>query len=409
MLKYWKDLRHLPRPVWMVAASQLVNRAGSMVLSFLILYLTRDRGFSAERAGFVLFLYGAGSIVSAPLAGRLADRWGAVPLMRGSLLCSGVLLLLYPLARSMPVIGAVTVALAMLTEAFRPAAMAFFGETVEPVRRKSAFAVYRLAINLGMAIGPAVGGVLATISFRYLFLVDGVTSLAAAAVLSAVALPSRPAAPHAGSPLTSATRLRLSTAAHADPRFLVFLLGVLPVTVIFFQHISSMPLFIVRDLGLSAATFGLLFSLNCVLIVVLEIPLNAATAHWPHRQTLALGALLSGAGFGAMALARDFWSLALTVVIWTFGEMLFFPASAAYATDAAPDSRRGEYSGLYTMVFSVAFAIGPWAGTVVLERLGARTLWAGTFALGLLAMAVFLRLPEPAAHHAPAAESLPEV
>ena len=409
MLKYWKDLRHLPRPVWIVSAAQLVNRAGTMVLSFLVLYLTHEIGFSAEKAGFILFLYGAGAIVTAPLAGRLSDRWGAVPVMRASLFCSAALLFLYPVARSLPVIAVVTIVLAMLNEAFRPAAMAFFGESVEALRRKSAFALYRLAINLGMSIGPAIGGVLATISFRYLFLVDGATSLAAALVLSAASLPSRSLGAHATpAQLTTATRLRLSTAAHADPRFLFFLAGVLPVTVIFFQHISSMPLFIVRDLGLSPSTFGLLFSLNCLLIVVLEIPLNAATAHWPHRQTLALGAVLSGAGFGAMAFARDFWSLAATVAIWTFGEMLFFPASAAYATDIAPDSRRGEYSGLYTMVFSVAFAIGPWAGTIVLQRLGARILWGSTFVLGLVAAAMFLRLPEPLAHRAAPPQTLPD-
>ena len=99
-----------------------------------------------------------------------------------------------------------------------------------------------------------------------------------------------------------------------------------------------------------------------------------------------------------MAFARDFWSLAGTVVIWTFGEMLFFPASAAYATDIAPDARRGEYSGLYTMVFSIAFGIGPWAGTVVLERAGARVLWGLTFLLGALAAAIFVKLPEPSRH-----------
>ncbi len=409
MLKYWKDLRHLPRPVWIVAASQLVNRAGSMVLSFLVLYLTRDRGFSAERAGFILFVYGVGAIVAGPIAGRLADRWGPAPLMRASLLLSGAMLLLYPLAHAVPTIIAATVALAMLTEGFRPAAMSFFGEVVEPARRKSAFAVYRLAINLGMAIGPAIGGVLATISFRYLFLVDGATSLAAATVLALAALPLRIAGSDAARPgeSTGPPRVHLATAAHADPRFLFFLAGVLPVTVIFFQHISSMPLFIVRNLGLSAATFGLLFSLNCLLIVVLEVPLNAVTAHWPHRRTLAIGALLSGAGFGAMAFARDVWSLAATVVIWTFGEMLFFPASAAYATDIAPNERRGEYSGLYAMVFSLAFAIGPWAGTVVLERAGARTLWGLTFLLGALAAAMFLRLPEPA-HHGEAKHALPD-
>jgi predicted MFS family arabinose efflux permease len=410
MLKYWTSLRDLPRPVWVVFSSTLVNRAGSMVLSFLVLYLTRERGFSAEHAGFMMFLYGVGAIVTGPFAGRLADRWGAVPVMRASLFLSGVTLLVYPLARTLPAIIAATVALAMLTEAFRPAAMAFFGEAVEPARRKSAFAVYRLAINLGMAIGPAIGGILATISFRYLFLVDGATSLAAAIVLVVAALPlaaKRKGVPHESLPTTM--RRRLAIGAHADRRFLFFLASVLPVTVIFFQHISSMPLFIVQDLGLSAATFGLLFSLNCLIIVIFEVPLNVATAHWSHRRTLALGALLSGAGFGAMAFARDFWSLAATVVIWTFGEMLFFPASAAYATDVAPDERRGEYSGLYTMTFSVAFAIGPWAGTVVLERLGARILWSLTFVLGLIAAAMFLRLPEPTTHRTPQAPALPEV
>ena len=408
MLKYWKDLRHLPRPVWIVAGSQLVNRAGSMVLSFLVLYLTRERGFSPEHAGFILFLYGAGSIISAPISGRLADRWGAVPLMRVSLFLSGGMLLVYSFARTLSAIVAVTIALAMLTEAFRPAAMSFFGETVEPARRKSAFAVYRLAINLGMAIGPAVGGILATISFRYLFFADAGTSIAAGLVLALATIPARAKKTHLSRAHPSTTtRLRLSTAAHADPRFLFFLAGVLPVTVVFFQHISSMPLFIVNNLGLSPRTFGLLFSLNCLIIVVLEIPLNAVTAHWSHRRTLALGALLSGAGFGAMAFARDVWSLAATVVLWTFGEMLFFPASAAYATDIAPDARRGEYSGLYTMTFSLAFAIGPWAGTVVLERAGARILWGATFLLGALAAVLFMRMPEPS-RHSEAEQTLPD-
>lgn len=409
MLKYWKDLKHLPRPIWVVAGSQLVNRAGSMVLSFLVLYLTRDRGFSATQAGFILLIYGVGAIVAGPFAGRLADRWGAVPLMRASLFLSGGVLIVYPFARGAPAIVAVTIVLAILTEAFRPAAMSFFAEMVEPARRKSAFAVYRLAINLGMAIGPAIGGILATISFRYLFFADGATSLAAGLVLAGASLsPTKHRRSAGKAHLSTTTRLRLSTAAHADPRFLFFLLGVLPVTVIFFQHISSMPLFIVHNLGLSLKTFGLLFSLNCLVIVVLEIPLNVATAHWPYRRSLALGAVLSGAGFGAMAFARDFWTLAATVVVWTFGEMLFFPASAAYATDIAPDARRGEYSGLYTMVFSLAFAIGPWAGTIALDRLGARVLWGSTFVLGLIAAVMFLRLPEPRIHHALPEQTLPD-
>jgi MFS family permease len=331
-----------------------------------------------------------------------------MPLMRASLFLSGVTLLAFPYAHSHAAIAAVAILLAVVNESFRPAAMAFIGETVVPANRKSAFAVYRLALNLGMAIGPAVGGVLATLSFRYLFLADGATSIAAGLVLALAALPDarRRNAP-AGAPSTT-TRIRLSTAAHADPRFLFFLLGVLPVTIIFFQHISSMPLYIVRDLGMSPKTFGLLFSLNCLLICVFEIPLNAATAHWPHRRTLAIGAVLSGTGFGAMAFAHSVPALVATVVIWTLGEMLFFPASAAYATDTAPDARRGEYSGLYTMTFSLAFAIGPWAGTVVLERWGALVLWGLVFLLGIAAALLFVRVPEPRRHAAEPEQTMPD-
>jgi len=410
MWKYWKGLGDLPRPVWVVFASTLVNRAGSMVLTFLVLFLTRVRGFSPQQAGFILFLYGLGAIVAAPLAGRLADRWGSVPLMRASLFLSGAMLLFYPLARSFPALVAVTIALATVTESFRPAAMSFFGEVVEPSRRKSAFSVYRLAINLGMAVGPAIGGVLATISFRYLFFVDGATSLAAGTVMALAGLTLPPRKPASGGPApTTATRLRLAKAAHADPRFLFFLLSVLPVVVVFFQHISSMPLYIVQELKFTPRAFGLLFSLNCLLIILLEVPLNAATSHWPHRRTLAIGAVLSGAGFGGMALARTIPELALTIVIWTFGEMFFFPASAAYATDVAPDSRRGEYSGLYTMTFSIAFALGPWAGTAVLQHEGARVLWTLTFVLGLISAALLLRIPEPAHHKEAAVDVEPEV
>lgn len=182
----------------------------------------------------------------------------------------------------------------------------------------------------------------------------------------------------------------------------------MPVTLVFFQHLSAMSLWIVRDHHLPESTFGLLFSVNTLLIVLLEVPLNAATAHWPHRRTLVLGALLSGAGFGAMAFASSVWAFAATVVVWTFGEMFFFPSSAAYVADVSTSERRGEYSGLFAMSFSLAFSIGPWAGTLVLERFGGHMLWGGTFVLGLLAAAMLSRIQERAPHSAATEVALPE-
>lgn len=397
MVKYWKDLARLPRGIWVLSGTALVNRVGSMVMPFLTLYLTQSLGFSPSRSGFLFFLYGLGAIATGPLAGRLSDRIGPVAVMKGSLFLTGIALFLYPFARTFPVVAAATVFLAVTSEAFRPASLAVVGLLVPSGDRKSAFALYRLAINLGMSVGPALGGVLAAFSFRYLFVVDGGTSLLAGVVLVAA----RMVVGRAG----DRPKTALAWKAHADGRFLYFLLAILPVLLVFFQHASSMPLFLVRELGLSTAAFGFLITINTVLIVFLEIPLIGRTARWPHRRTLVLGALLSGAGFGAMAFAHGVVFVAGTVVLWTFGEMLFFPGSAALSTDLAPPNRQGEYSGLYQATFSIAFAAGPWAGTAVLERFGGRVLWGAAFALGLVSAALLSRLPK-LAPHAPAHETL---
>jgi MFS family permease len=394
-MKAWRDLRGMPRGVWVLFATTLVNRAGTMVLPFLVLYLTRDLGFTAGQAGAVLGIYGAGAFVSAALSGRLSDVLGPMHVIRDSLFLSGVILLAFPFARTFTSVVAMALALSLAAEAFRPASMAVVADLVKPAQRKPAFALTRLAINLGMSIGPALGGYLATFSFRSLFLVNGLCSIVAGIVLL-LALRRSPAH-HANAELEPNGPVELpSRRAWSDSRLLFFLAALFPVSLVFFQHMSSMPLYLVRDLHLSELDYGLFVTINTLLIVALEVPINSATAHWPHRRTLALGAFLFGVGFGGLAFAWEFWSVAATVVIWTFGEMFLFPSLAAYVTDIAPKSRRGEYMGLTQMAISLAFAIGPWAGTAVLGKFGGGTLWLASFALGLAATVMMLRLPEEA-------------
>ena len=385
----WRGLAGLPREMWVLASATLVNRAGSMVLAFFVLYLTRDVGLSIGTAGLMVLLYGGGALVAAPVAGRLADRFGPIRVMRISLFASGLVMLVFPAARSLPAIVALTLALSVTAESFRPANLTIVGDLVAPAKRKPAFALNRLAINLGMSVGPAVGGVLAGVSFRWIFLVDGGTSLLSGVILAFSTFP-----PHRRAPreLEDSIAPRLSAAAHRDPRLLYFLVAMFPISFVFFQHISTMPVYLVRDLKIPEAGYGLLFTLNTLLIVFLEVGINTATAHWPHRRTLALGAALCGIGFGSLAWARDVWQVAATVVVWTFGEMLIFPGMADYLTDIAPEARRGEYMGLSQMMMGLAFMLGPWGGLQILASRGPYELWLLTLALGLVAALLMLRL-----------------
>ncbi len=175
----------------------------------------------------------------------------------------------------------------------------------------------------------------------------------------------------------------------------------MPVGIVFFQHESSMALYLVRDLGIAVWVFGLLHTVNTLLIVFLEVPLNLATAHWPHRRTLVLGSLLVGAGFGALAFARSLPAVVATVVVWTFGEMMLLPGMASYVADVAPAGSRGAYMGLYTMAFSVAIVAGPPLGTALLDKAGGRALWLVMLAFGLLSALLFSRVREPDRVEAP--------
>jgi MFS family permease len=397
-LNPWKGLEGLPRDLWLICGAVLINRTGTMVLPFLVLYLTGSEGFSVGEAGFTVTLYGLGSLVTAPLAGALCDRVGPLRIMRASLLLSGVLMLLIPWVHGRPAIMAAVLALACAAEGARPASMALVAEAAPLGRHKAAFAVHRLAINLGMSVGPATGGLLASVSFPLIFYVDGATSIAAGLVLSAVPLPVVQAARAAAAERRverRGSRLRDELHAFTDRRLMFFLAALLPAMIVFFQHQAAMPLYLVRELSMSEATYGLLFTVNTVLILLLEVPLNLSMSSWPHRRALPLGAFLTGAGFGATALVAGFPMVAFTVVIWTFGEMILLPGASAWVAESAPAHRRGAYMGLFVMSFSVAFSIGPWLGATVYDRYGGGVLWGLVFLCGCLSAALLAMTREP--------------
>jgi MFS family permease len=361
-----------------------------MALPFLVLYLTMSLNLSPQRAGLVLVFYGLGAIITAPLAGKLCDLVGSLRVMKASLILSGMTLFAFPLARDFIAVSAITVLWAIISEAFRPASMSILSEAVSTEQRKAAFSLNRLAINLGMSIGPVAGGFLAEVSFPALFIVDGVTSLIAGITLALTRMPARQS-PETKSPGDSgAVTKRLSVL--ADRRLLWFLALMIPIEILFFQTQGAMPLFVVNDLHISKSMYGMLLTINTVLIILIEVPLNLAMAHWSHKHAVALGALLTGAGFGALAFVSNAWAIAATVAIWTFGEMIIFPSSSAFVADISPPERRGVYSGLYVMSFSVAMMIGPWVGLAILERFGATALWSGAFVCGFIPAAMILAM-----------------
>lgn len=388
----WAGVRNLPHSMWVLFYTTLINRSGTMVIPFLVLYLTQKIGVTASEAGTALLVYGIGAFISSPITGRIADKFGALRIMKISLLGTSAAIFIYGFITNYYLILAFSFIFAVINEAFRPANLSLISEIVTPTQRRISFALNRLAINAGMSIGPVVGGFLILLDYHFLFYVNAVASLAAGIYLTLTPWPAIIKEESGGE--ESSPKPKLNTSVLSDKKFLFFLLAITPVQLVFFQHIGGLPLYIVDDLKYSTAAFGILTAINTVLIIIAEVPLNNMMANIAYGRSMFIGALLAAIGFGAMAIARDIAPLIVSIIIWTVGEMIFFPVSAAYASEIAPPKKRGEYMGYFQMTFSFAFSAGPWLGTVVYQNYGSVVLWSGAFVTGVITAALVLFLKE---------------
>ena len=377
----WKGLKGLPHDMWALFFTSLINRSGTMVIPFLALYLTKKIGVSPAEAGMALLVYGAAAFIAAPLTGKLSDKLGALKVMKFALFGSGIIFFLYSFITDYYWILAASFVLAAVNEAFRPANLSLITEIVAPPQRRMAFALNRLAINAGMSIGPVIGGFLTLIDYHYLFYANAVASIAAGIYFTTINWSSL-AGGEQQKTTEDVSKIRFSIL--SDKTFLFFLFAVVPANLVFFQHLGALPLYIVDDLGYTTAAFGLFSAINTVLIIIVEVPLNNWMNDVSYKKTLMLGALLAGIGFGGFAISTTVIPLVIAIVVFTFGEMIFFPITAAYTSEIAPADRRGEYMGYYQMTFSFAFSAGPWLGTVVYQNYGSVILWSGALVFGLI-------------------------
>lgn len=372
----------LPRPFWVVWAGTLANRLGTMVLPFLSLYLTSDRGLSVTEAGAVLALVGVGQVFSPLIGGVLADRVGRRATLTGGLLATGAAMVAVGYATDVVVLLGLALLLGLVLDLFRPAVQAIVADLVPPDDRPRAYGLLLWAINLGFSIAMVLGGTLAGAGYLPLFWVDaGTCALFALLVWRAV-------------PETRGTRAGGDPGGLADvPRDRV-MLGVVGLTVLvafaFLQSLATLPL-AMREDGLSPAAYGVVMAVNGIVVVVVQPLIGHRLGGFDRSRLLAAGMAVLGVGTGATALAATTPVYALCMVVWTLGEVLVHSVGAAVVADLAPAHLRGRYNGAYGTAWGLAAFLAPLGGTQLLV-LGAPVLWTTCLVLCLAAAAGQLAL-----------------
>jgi len=385
--RYVAAFEGLPREVWVLALVLLVNRSGAMVLAFLTLYLTSQIGLSEGAAGGMISLYGLGAVAGAYAGGKLVDRVGAVRLQTVCLALACPAYLTIPLWRHPAAIGASVLLLSLLTECVRPANATAIAKLTAQADRTRAFALQRLAANLGFSFGPAIGGFLALVNYRLLFLVDGLTTLAAAGILFAYfrmrRLPGE-APRDASAPVLLGPRY--------DRQFLLFLGLVLISSVVFFQFLATYTLYLRDHYGFDENIIGVMFAVNTIVIVAFEMVLIDHVKRWPLARTIGWGSFFVCLGFGLLPFGNSFAFAAFAMLIMTLGEMLSLPLMTGYVANRAPPGSEGQYMGYKAVTVSIAAVLGPALGSATYQ-VNPDAVWLASLAIGFVVLAGFYALP----------------
>ncbi|WP_162052025.1 MFS transporter [Pontibacter pamirensis] len=384
LLLYRNAFGGLSKPAWMMSVVMLINRSGSMVTPFLSLYVTDMLGYNLREAGIILSIYGMGSVCGSFLGGWLTDKIGHFKVQFVSLTLGGSLYFLLLNLRQFEYLAAGVFILSLVNDCLRPANSASIAHYAKPENMTRAFSLNRMAINLGFSVGPAIGGMLAALSYQWLFIADGATCIAAGIFFFLYFRNQQGHRPAPQQQVTLAVKVATARSPYRDGYFLLFVLFCCSFAVMFFQLFTTMPLYWRGEYALPESQIGLLMALNGVIVFLLEMMLVYLIGERIKKQVLILvGLLILGVAFIVLNMMQHLSVLYLSMLLLSISEIFAMPYMATITVERSNIANRGAYMGLYTISYAAAHVIAPLLGTTIISTYSFATLW---WVIGVMAV-----------------------
>lgn len=373
---YINSYKGLSPAAWLLALVMLINRAGSMVIPFLGIYMSSELGFSKTQIGLVLGCFGLGSVCGSWLGGWLTDKFGNFKVQAWSLILVIPLFLILPHFRTFEGLAMMIFILTLVADTFRPANSVSVARYAKPENITRAYSLNRMAVNLGFSIGPAMGGFLAKFSYNWIFYGNAIAA-ACAAIVFIYFFRNRKARTEVNQHKTVAEDTDKPVRnAYSDGLFIIFNVLCCLFSMAFFQLLSTLPLYYKEVHSLHSDQIGLLLGFSGLVIVLFEMVLVHIVEHrFSVRQIMLWGTAISGMSY--LMLTGNFgmaW-LYLAMFFLSTGEMLTLPFTATVAINRASRSNQGAYMGFNSLSFAAANIFSPFLGTFTAEHFGYNTLW----------------------------------
>ena len=388
---YLNTFRGLSNEVWWLALITLINRAGTMVIPFLSLYLTKSLHFTLQDVGWIMSCFGLGSVIGSWTGGKLTDKIGFYKVMKISLFLTGVSFIALQFVSSFLGFCIGIFFVMLVADTFRPAMFVALSAYSKPENKTRSVTLIRLAINLGFSAGPAVGGLIITfLSYKGLFWVDGVTCFLATLLLLKVLHPKK-----AKELDTIVVKNPISV--FSDKAFWVFFVSMFIFGFVFLQYFSTIPLFYKDAYHLTELNIGLIMGMNGFIIFALEMPLIKWLEETKFSKELLMfiGLLLVGLSFFVLNLTSWAGILIIGMLFMTIGEMIAFPFSNAFVMERAKKGKQGEFMAYYSIAFSASHIFSHNSGMQLIHNLGYNTTWniiTGMAVIGLIFLLILMRV-----------------
>ena len=386
---YLNTYKGLSKEIWLLAFVNLVNRCGTMVGAFLMIYLTSQIGCTLTQAGSVLALFGIGAIFGSLIRGKLTDKIGFYKVQLGTLILGGLIFIILGQLRTYYSICVCIFILGLVNEAFRPANSAAMAKYSDEKNRMRSFSLMRLAFNLGWAVGGGIGGLLASYSYQYLFWIDGVTNIAAAGLIYLLLPPK----------IIAVAKEKVETvivkmSVYKDKVFISFALVSLLYIMSFFQMLSNLTTFFKNEVHLSERYIGLLMMWNGILIVLIEMTLvYYLEKNWSKRKAVIFGVSLHIIAYLILLIFKVNFAVAfISMTFITLSEIFAFSVLVSFWMSRTNESNRGQYAGIWTMTWAVAQSTGSFLGAAVAQYFGFNVLWCVVIVFCAIAVFFYSRL-----------------
>jgi MFS family permease len=375
-----------PTTFWTLIGAAFIDRlGGAFIFPFLALYITQKFQVGMTQVGIIFLIFSLASLIGNLFGGAMSDRFGRKRMLLFGLITSGLSSLMLGFISDFRLVYPIALMVGLLANTAGPAQQAMVADLLPESQRTEGFGILRVIANLAITIGPAIGGVLATHSYLFLFIADALSSLITAGIVLAALPETMPELSAQQTDQSLAASMGGYRNALQDWVFIAFLAISTLMVLVYVQMNSTLSVYL-RDVhGISPKGFGTILSLNAAMVVLFQFWITRRIARYQAMGLLAAGSLFYAVGFGMYGFVRNYPLFLVAMVIITIGEMLVTPTAQSLVARLAPEDMRGRYMALYGLSWIVPNALGPLAAGILMDNYNPDWVW---YAGGLISIAV---------------------